>query len=191
VTTALEVRACCVCGLSIEDRRGQTTTCSDACRQAKRRGAGFEPGACRGCGRELIAGREQRWHCSRECALKPTAAVRVTAPSAARPCGCGHSAAVLDVDGQRVCLSCGRPKSRSPRPKFDDDDPFALMVTDADGQYRQRPRRLNYGLDHLRTRLAPTGAGLPAVPRTCTSCGAYVRRGRVKALCDSCADEAS
>jgi hypothetical protein len=188
MTAATEViRSCAVCGVSIEGRRSQTTTCSDGCRQAKRRGASLGPGNCRGCGGELPASRELRWHCSRDCALRATPATRIEAPMSARPCGCQRSTGIPDPDGQHVCLSCGRPKSPSPKPNGF-NDLFALMITDADGQYRHKPHRLNYGdLDHLRTRLAPKGVDLPSAPRACAGCGGYLRRARVGSLCETCA----
>lgn len=151
VTTA--IRSCSVCGVSIEDRRPQTTTCSDGCRQAKSRKAPFEPGHCRGCGHRLTVGRELRWHCSRACALEPATAPKLDIPITASGCGCGHDAAILDPDGQRVCLACGRPKGPSPKPNGF-NDMVGYMITDGDGQYRRVQRRLSYShLDHLRTRM--------------------------------------
>jgi hypothetical protein len=122
-------------------------------------------------------------------------------------CGCGADISHKRADALTAGPSCRSRLARREQelasanarlsepaaklaPVTDDrlDAIFSLMVTDADGQYPCRPRRLSYAsLDHLRTRLAPRAVGLPAEPRMCSQCGCHLRRGREGPVCDPCA----
>ena len=71
---------------------------------------------------------------------------RALAPAPVKACKCGCCVSLEDPDGDRVCSSCGRYANPTHLTSPNGYEAvFALMITDADGQYRRLHNKRRQG----------------------------------------------
>ena len=94
---------------------------------------------------------------------------RALAPAPVKACKCGCCVSLEDPDGDRVCSSCGRYANPTHLTSPNGYEAvFALMITDADGQYRRLHNKRRQGTG----RWGGLVTRLPSDPRSDPKLGA-------------------